>query len=109
MHAVSEAARRSRLQEAVHVTPDVGKFMQCLVQGELLVFYEACDAVPELAIRVQELFRSDVAKAVPGLRVCVQSSRTFASNALSTARCAPLQSAMALLKMRCRAPSQLAQ
>ena len=44
----------------------------------------------------------------PGCQVCVHSSRTFASNALSTARCAPLQSAMALLTMRCRAPSQLA-
>ena len=49
----------SRLQQAVHVTPDVGKFMQCLVQGELLVLYEACDAVPELAIRVQELRLED--------------------------------------------------
>ena len=44
----------------------------------------------------------------PGCQVCVQRSRILASKAVSTARCAPLQGAMALLKMRCLAPSQLA-
>ena len=51
----------SRLQETMHITPDIGKFMQCVIQSELLVFHQACNAVPELAIRVEELFCDDVA------------------------------------------------